>query len=110
MEHSVIQLVGSTAIGLYVIFFARATFMQPERIRQRWYSGLPKRQWASTLLRCAAVFWMFGGFLLIANGLVALPFFGAYRGVKLLICVVIVAAAFAGLLAAHTRRPERLRQ
>ena len=104
MGHLAIQLVLSTAIGLYVIVFARTTFSQPERIRQRWYSWLPERQWTSTFLRCFAVFGMFGGFLLIANGLVALPFLAVYRGVKLLTFVVILAAIFAGLLAANTPR------
>ena len=92
MGQSAIQLVFFAAIGLYVIVFARTTFSQPERIRQRWYSWLPERQWTSTLLRGFAVFLMFAGFLVIANGLVLLPFLAVYRGVKLLAFVVILAA------------------
>src|SRR5678815_4649790 len=66
MGQSAVQLVFSAAIGLYVIVFARTTFSQPERIRQRWYSWLPDRPWTSRLLRGFAVFLMFAGFLVIA--------------------------------------------
>jgi len=107
MERAALQLIGSSALGLYIIYFARATFSQPERIRQRWYSWLlPNRQWASTLLRCFAVVWIFCGLLLIANGLIVLPFLDARRGMKLLVFILIVAAVLAGLLAAKTPRRQ----
>jgi 4-amino-4-deoxy-L-arabinose transferase-like glycosyltransferase len=106
MGHAAIQLVFSAAIGVYLIVFARITFSQPERMRQRWYSWLPERQWTSTLLRCYAVFVMVAGFLLMANGLFAQPFLALYRGVKLQTCIVILAVVFAGLLAANTPRRQ----
>ena len=99
-----IQLILAAAIGLYVISFSRATFSNPERIRQRWHPSLPPRQWAYTLLRCFAVFGMFAGFLIIESGLTVLPFLAVHRGVKLLTCTVILAAMLAGLLAANTPR------
>jgi hypothetical protein len=104
MRNAAIQLVGSVALGVYVLVFARSTFGEPERIRQDWFSQLPEREWSARLLRIVAVFWMFGGFLLIANGFVTLPFLDQYRGFKLLTFDLIIAAALTALLAANTPR------
>jgi hypothetical protein len=106
MERAALQLIFSFGLGLYVIVFARALFNQPERIRQRWYSWLPERLWVYRLLRYLAVFLMWCGFMLLAGGLMVLPFLAANAGTKLLISVAIVAAVLTGLLAANTPRRQ----
>ena len=107
MGISAIKLIIATAIGLWVISFSRTTFSAPEAYRQRWQPWLPSARWASTLLRCLAVLGMFGGFLWIESGLTVLPFVTAHRGVELATGAAILAAAFAGLLAANTPRRDR---
>ncbi len=104
MERAAIQLVFSLALGLYVVIFARATYQQPEKMRQHWYPWVPERPWAFKFLRYFSVFWMFGGFIVLANGLVLTPFFDRYRGGLLLAIVLIVACVLTALLAAATPR------
>jgi hypothetical protein len=103
---SVLQLVVLVGVGLFVIHFARSTYSQPEAIRQRWFPELPNRAWALKLLRGFAVFWIFGGFLLISQGIATLPVISEHRGLRLLLLVVVVAVAGTALVVSNTPRRQ----
>ncbi len=104
MAHPVVQLVFFLALGLCVIHFARSTYSRPDLTRQRWFQQLPDRAWSLALLRGIAVVWIFGGFILISQGVTAFPFMSGYRGAKLFIVVTAVAVAATALVVSTTPR------
>jgi uncharacterized membrane protein YgcG len=106
MARSLVQLLFFLALGAYVIHFARSTYSRPEVIRQRWFPHLPDRAWSLTLLRSIAVFWVFGGFMLIWHGVIGLPFLSDYHGVRVLMVVTVVEVAATALVISVTPRRD----
>lgn len=105
MLRYLLQLAVSVAFGMYIIHFARSTYSFPEAKRRRWYSVLPEQEWSSTVLRCLAVVWIFSGFLFIANGVILFPFFDQYRGIELVLILVVLAAGATAIVISMT--PKR---
>jgi hypothetical protein len=85
-------------VGVLVIRFARSSYARPEITLQRWYSYLPRKDWSRRLLRGFSVFWVFGGFLIIATGITGLPVLRNFHGPFLLVLVPIIAALGTALL------------
>jgi polyferredoxin len=106
MPHSLIQLLGCLAIGGYVATFARSTLSDPEAMRSRWFSQLPKRLWSLKLLRYVAVVWIFLGFVVMPNGLATLPFMAEYVGHKLLLGVACFSLISTVLVVSTTPRKK----
>src|SRR5207245_6022344 len=72
---------------------------------------LPRKDWSRRLLRGLSVFWVFGGFLVIATGITGLPVLKNFRGALLLVIVPIIAALSTALLLWRTpHRQERSRK
>src|SRR5438046_27146 len=95
------------AVGVLVIRFARSSYARPEITLQRWYSYLRRKDWSRRLLRGFSVFWVFGGFLIIATGITGLPVLKKFRGALLLVILPIIAALSTALL--FWRTPHRQR-
>ena|SRR5215475_14892626 len=104
MSHPLLQLLFFLGLGIYIIQFARSTYTRPDVMRQRWFHQLPDRKWSLILLRCIAVFWLFGGFILICHGLTVLPLISDHRGAKLVIAITTVAVAATALVLVTTPR------
>jgi|ERR1700730_4837912 len=96
----IVTLLIYLAVGLWIIKFARHAYLRPDSTLQRWYSHLPRKDWAKGAVRGFSVFWIFGGILIILNGVV--PFLNKYRGVSLV--VVFVGIAVVGTLLLVPRR------
>jgi len=98
MLNPFVALLFYLAAGVVVIRFGRSSYARPEITLQRWYSYLPRRDWSRRLLRGFSVFWVFGGFLIIATGITGLPVLRNFRGSLLLAIVPIIAALSTVLL------------
>jgi hypothetical protein len=92
-------------VGFWIIKFARQTYLRPDSSLQRSYTYLPRNNWTWGALRGFSVLWMFGGILVILNGVV--PFLNKYRGVSMM--VVFVAIAVVGTLLLLPRQKSTLR-
>ena len=92
------------AVGVLVIRFARSSYARPEITLQRWCSYLPRKDWSRRLLRGFSVFWVFGGLLIIAEGILRLPVLENSHGSLLVIVLVIAALGTALLLWATPHR------
>lgn len=96
------------AMGLYVIFFARHAYRNPDPWIQRWYTFLPLKAWSQNLLRGFAVFWVFGVLLMIQGGVIDSPFLrSAPRRYVWAVCVAI---AVIGTVLLLPRRKRMLRK
>jgi len=103
--NKIVTLLIYSAVGLWVIKFASHAYLHPDSTLQRWYSHLPRKDWATRTLRGFSIFWMFGGILIILTGVV--PFLNKYRGVSLM--VVFVGVAVAGTVIFLSRRKDTFR-
>ena len=104
----ILQLLFCFGVGAYVIRFALLTYANPERIRERWFSKLPQRGWSLRLLRAVSVFWVFGGCMVVSQGLTTLPVFQQHHGTNMLLIVVAGAVIVTAVLVS-TRRVSRLK-
>src|SRR5690348_1088259 len=68
MLNPLVALLFYLAVGVIVIRFGRSSYARPGITLERWYSYLPRKDWSRRLLRGISVFWVFGGFLIIATG------------------------------------------
>jgi hypothetical protein len=93
------------ALGLFIIRFARSCYRNPHIMLQRWYSYLPQSEWAKATLRGFSVVSIWGGFMMIAQGVVGLPFLQAHRGTPFGFLMVGI-ATFATILILRSARRE----
>ena len=107
MLNPLVALLFYLAVGVLVIRFGRSSYARPEITLQRWYSYLPRKDWSRRLLRGFSVFWVFGGFLIIATGITGLPVLKNFRGALLLVIVPIIAALSTALLLWRTPHRQR---
>ena len=110
MLNPLVALLFYLAVGVLVIRFGRSSYARPEITLQRWYSYLPRKDWSRRLLRGLSVFWVFGGFLVIATGITGLPVLRNFRGSLLLVIVPIIAALSTALLLWTTPHRSGARQ
>ncbi len=104
MSNPFLALFVYLAVGISIIKFARHAYFRPIATLRRWFSYMPEREWASKLIRGFSVFWIFGGFLIIQNGVLGLPFVSRFKGIALIAVIVVIAGAGTALL---LRRPIR---
>jgi hypothetical protein len=65
---------------------------------------LPQRGWAVALFRGLCIVWIFGGFLIISEGIVMLPALANHHGILMLLVVISAAAAATTAVLWLTRR------
>jgi hypothetical protein len=92
------------ALGVWIISYARSAYRKPLALMQRSIPGLPERTWAVELFRGLSVVWIFGGFLIISQGIVMLPSFADHHGLPMLAWVLGVDAAATAIVLRFTRR------
>jgi hypothetical protein len=110
MLNPLVALLFYLAVGVIVIRFGRSSYARPGITLERWYSYLPRKDWSRRLLRGISVFWVFGGFLIIATGITSLPALRNFRGSLLVVIVPIIAALSTALLLWKTPHRNRARQ
>ncbi len=93
------------AVGIFIIRFATRAYLNPSATLNRWYSQLPRKDWPKKLLRGFCVVWIFGGILVILNGIALLPVLAKFRGLSLALVFVAIAAAGTALLLSRSRPP-----
>ena len=103
-SHPFLALPIYVLLGLYFIRFGRSAYREPDVTFPRWHSFLHQKDWSRKLLRSFAVFWIFGGTLLILNGIVRLPVLRNYHGALPILIVLAIAIAGSAVSIPHQNR------
>ena len=101
----IVALLIYLAVGFWIIKFARQTYLRPDSTLQRSYIYLPRKGWTRGALRGFSVLWMFGGILVILNGVVR--FLNKYRGVSMMVVFVTIAIVGTLLLLPRQKSTHR---
>jgi|SRR6267142_4618919 len=104
MSHSLLALFLCSAIALFLVKSQRDAYFYPIEILESWHSYMPRKDWSRKLIRGFSVFWVFGGIMVIENGVV--PFLQKYHWPILILALVGIAGAGTALLLRWQPKPN----
>ena len=106
MPNPILGLFVYVFAGFYAVWWGRKAFFYPNEILKRWYSYVPLKSWSRKLLRAFSVFWVFGGILIMLQGVS--PFLQKIHRFGLVLASVSIAAAGTVVLLRRGRKIQAI--